>query len=138
MIFVKLPQTRSLRPDQLLADERSERIYDRRAQHLRGELRDCPFVEDVPCDRGALDDGSLVRAEPVEPGGEKRVDCGRHPHRADVPNRRPVPILSDEEPVVDQHREHLFDEERIALRRCRDCVSTSSASSTWPTRFAIS
>ena len=95
---------------------------DRRPQRLGRELCDCTLVEDLALDRRPLDHGSFAGLEPVEAGGEQCVDRRRHGHRGEIARRGPAPVLTDEQTVVDQHRQHLLDEERIALRRLRDAL----------------
>jgi hypothetical protein len=64
----------------------------------------------------------LVRTEPLEAGREQRVDPGWYLDRCDVADGLPpvVPLLEDA--VVDQHRDHLLDEQGIALGRLGDPI----------------
>ena len=77
-------------------------------------------MEDLALYRRAFDHRPLLGTELVEPRREQRLDRGRHGRVRELPRCRPLPIPTNEQPVVDQHREHLFDEERIALSRLRD------------------
>jgi hypothetical protein len=43
------------------------------------------------------------------------VDRGWNRDRGEVAGREPPVVVANDEPVVDQHREHLFDEQRVAL-----------------------
>ena len=54
-------------------------------------------------------------AEPVEPRRDERVDRRRHRQRAELRGRAPAAVLARDQAVVDEHREQLLDEERIAL-----------------------
>ena len=66
-----------------------------------GELGDAADVEDLTFDRRAREHPALVGLEPVEPGGEQRLDRRRHRDlRLDVL-------------AVGEHGEHLLEEERI-------------------------
>ncbi len=96
---------RSVRPDQLLADERGEARGDLRL--LGCECLDSTPVEDLALDRAALEDASLGRVELVEPGGEQGVQRWRHDDVA-------LGLVG--------HRDHLLDEERVAARGARDSL----------------
>ena len=73
---------------------------------LRRERLYRAAVEDPALDRAALEHAPLGRVELVEAGREQRVDRGRYRDVA-------VPPLSRE-------RDHLLDEQRIALGRLLD------------------
>ncbi len=98
-------EQRSLRPDQLLADERRQA---RRHLRLHGSerLHRAP-VEDLSLDRAALEDAPLGCVELIEARCEQRPKGGRD---HDLFNR-----------LVD-HRQHLADEERIPARGTSDAL----------------
>ena len=97
-----------VRPDQFLADERHQMLADRLAQTFRQAFCDRTLVEDLAFHGRGFDGQALVVAEPVEPGCEERLD-----RRRDVE-------LAVESLVLHRQREHLLDEERIALRGVDD------------------
>ena len=76
--------------------------------------------EDVPDHRRGLDHRPLLRVEVVEARGEQRLDGGRHDRAVDVRLRAPLPVREADEPLVDEHRHELLDEERVALGRLDD------------------
>ena len=45
---------------------------------------------------------------------------GRHRDRPEIARRHPIAVRAFEQAVVDEHREHLLDEERVALGRIGD------------------
>jgi hypothetical protein len=68
----------------------------------RQEFRDGAAVEQPPLHRSALKHRALTRLEPVDAGGQERMNrCGQG--------------LVCGLGVVGEHREHLLDEQRIAL-----------------------
>ncbi len=79
--------------------------------------------EHLPDDGSGLDHGSLVPRQPVETGGEERLDRRRHGRPLDPARRAPAPVLEADEPLVDEHREQLLDEERVSLGRLDDSCS---------------
>ena len=72
-------------------------------------------MEDLALDRCALADGSLDRPQPVQARGEERLDRRRNGDRLQIAGWDPVPVRALEQAVVDEHREHLLDEERVAF-----------------------
>ena len=90
--------------DELLPRQRHQARCGRSPLLLRRELGDGAAPELLANDCGAFDHGPLLRLEPVEAGGEKSVD--RRRNREVVRGRA----------VLGQHREHLLDVERVALR----------------------
>ena len=86
------------RPDQVLPDERGERVVEPRLAATEG--RDGASVEDLTLDRSALEHAALGWAELVEPRGQQRVDRGRDGNLGTV--------------RLQGEGEHLLDEERIS------------------------
>jgi hypothetical protein len=72
-------------------------------QVRRNQGRDCLFVEDLALNGGDVDDGALVVAQAVEPGGEERLD------------RRWNGELAGGRAVLERECEHLLHEERVAF-----------------------
>ena len=60
------------------------------------------------------------RAEPVEARGQERLDRRRHRDLADVVGEPPVALDPAERALVDEHRDELLDEQRVALGRADD------------------
>ena len=93
-----------LRHDELAAQEHVERLAD--LLQLRGQLGDCAAPED-PADHGRpLQDGLLVRRQPIDPRSDQRLQGVRDPLREF--RRRPALALV-------QHPDRLLEEERIPL-----------------------
>ena len=107
-------------PDQLLADERLEMPRDVARLLGRGQVGDRGPEEHLAEDGRLLQDGELVGLEPVEPRREHRLDGSRHAERVDGGERLQASLPLDEQPVLDQHAQHLLEEERVAARRAAD------------------
>ena len=90
------------------------------AQRLRAEVLHRFQVEDLADHRAALQHRPLRGREPVQPGREQGADAGWHGEGAQVVARHPAAALAADEAVVDHHRDHLLDEERVALGRLDD------------------
>ena len=92
--------------DQVLPHERSQHRPELHVHMLGHERLQSAVVEHAPDDGSALQHRALGRLELVEAGGEQRLDRRRH---ADVP----VGGVPDE-------RDHLLDEQRVALGAAPD------------------
>ena len=98
---------RGVGANETFADERQQLRRERGPLLARQESRNGRDGE-VPADHGgALDHVSLVRAQPVEPLGEERLDRGR--------NRELTAVLGG-------HRADLLHEERVSLCGGRDAL----------------
>ena len=64
---------------------------------------------------GALQDGAFLRTQPLDAGGEQRVDGRRHIESGEINRSRPAITLALEGTVVDQHAHQLTEEQRVAL-----------------------
>ena len=106
--------------DQLLADQGHQRPEDGRPQRLGRQLGDGAAPELLADHGGPFDDLALVLLQPVEPGGQERVDRRGHGHGRQVPCGPPGPVGLDQEALVDEHADHLLDEQGVALGRLRD------------------
>ena len=77
--------------------------------------------------RPMTDAGSMTArspcAEAVQPGREQRVDGGRDGDLPDVVGESPVALDLPDGALVDEHRDELFHEQRIALGRGRHALS---------------
>ena len=87
------------------------------AAHLvRREILDGAPEEHLADDGRSFDDDAIDRAEPVEACGQERLDRRRDRDGTDVPDQDPsVVVIAFQDPVVEKHREHLLDEERVAF-----------------------
>ncbi len=108
-------KARSVRTNQLLACQRLEGLGDGGPCRVGDRVGDGCLVKDLAHDGGPLDHGAFVLVQPVEASCEERLDRRRHANGADVAGCRPVSIVADEQTVVDQHQQHLLDEQRVAL-----------------------
>ena len=108
------------RADELFPNERHQVRVDGATKAIRRELAHRADVKDLPLHGRQLQDRPLVVLEAVEPRREERLNRGRHRDHGEVGRRVPPPVLPAEQPVVDEHREHLLDEERIAFGRLFD------------------
>ena len=109
-----------IRADEFLANQRHEVSADVGAYRLRRELRHRAQVEDLPHHRGPLDDLPLFALESVEARRQQRVDRRRDGDRGQVPGGDPVPVVSSQELVVDEHRQDLLHEQGVAFRGLGD------------------
>ena len=101
-------------PDEVLADKCPEELVQGcsvRAQPSHGLPR-----EESADDRGALEKVTLIVAQSVDASREKRLNRCRRLDLGEVADRVPaVAIPSPQTSFVEQHRQHLLDEERIAF-----------------------
>ena len=77
-------------------------------------------MEDLAFDRAPLEDGAVLAAEPVEAGGEQSLDGGWQGELGQLARRRQRAVPAEQQPLVDEHGDHLLDEERVALGRIGD------------------
>ena len=113
---------RAIRPHELLADQRTDQVGCVVAQVLGEQVANGAGVELLADHGGALDRAALVVGQAFETSGEERRDRGWDRDRAEIARRDPGPVLPDQHPVVDQHREHLLDEQRVAAGRLGEPV----------------
>ena len=107
-----------LRPHELLVSERLQVNDDPLTDRLGRELAHCVGGEDVPDDRGRLDDRALLGSEPVDSRGKQRLDGRRDRHDREVAACVPAPVDELQPLLLDQHGEQLLDEQGIALGGC--------------------
>jgi hypothetical protein len=105
----------SVRTDELLANEGLEMTSNVSSCLGGGELDHSAAMEHLALHRGPFDDRSLVRAQAVEPCCKKGLNRRRDGHRLEVACGHPIAVRTLQEPVVDEHGEHLLDEQRVAL-----------------------
>ncbi len=74
-----------------------------------------PLVEDLAFDRGVFEQAALVGFETVEAGGQERLDRRRHDDLTVTVTVIVVVVVA-----VGDEGDHLFEEERVAGRRCGD------------------
>ena len=58
--------------------------------------------------------------EPVQARCEERGDRRRHVHGCQVDGRDPLALLLHQDALVEQHLQHLLDEQRVPQRRGAD------------------
>ena len=109
-----------IRTHELLAHERQEMSGDLRTRPIRRELGDRSPVEQLSLDRGPLHHRALLAGEAIESRRQKDVDRRRHVQVSEISRRHPGSVPPFEQPVVDEHLEHLLDEQRVPLRRFED------------------
>jgi hypothetical protein len=110
-------ELRPLRADELFPDKRQQMAGDVVPQGGGGEVRDGAAVKRLPFDRRALEHAALAGVEPVDPSGEDGSDRRRDGDGGEVAALDPRAVVAGEQPLVDQHAQHLLDEERVASRR---------------------
>ena len=72
--------------------------------------------------RGRLHDPALGRPQAVEAGTQQGRDVPRDRDGLGGAGEDPAPRLLTQEPVVDQHGEHLLDEQRVAFGEAEDAL----------------
>ncbi len=75
--------------DELLACQGEEAGTHLCAEHLRGERRHRPSVEDLPLHRASLDHRAFLGIQAVEPRGKEELDRRRHREVGQIVNRAP-------------------------------------------------
>ena len=80
-------------------------------------------VEDLADHCSPAEHRALVGVEALETRRQEGVDPGRHADGLEVAYGNPAAVFLYEQPVVDEHRDHLLDEQRIALRRSGDAIT---------------
>jgi hypothetical protein len=113
-------ELRTVGADQLLPGEGQQAGRYLWAEGLRRERPHGARVEDLALDGAAFDHGAFLRVQSVETGGEQQLDRRRHRDVREILDRSPRAVLEPEEPVVDEHAEHLLDEERVTLGGLQD------------------
>ena len=108
------------RPDQLLLGHRAEVLGYRRPDRFGRKLLDRRLLEDLTDHRRRLDHRPRLGREQVEACCEQGLDRSRDREVRQIAGRHPSVTLPTEQAVVDQHREELFDEERVPFRRGDD------------------
>src|SRR5690348_13061970 len=98
-------------------------VPDRLAKLLGGEFRDGSAVEDLAFDGASLDDGPLVLAQPIESCGEESVDRRWNGDLRQITGWNPLAVPPCQEAVVNEHPQHLLDEQGISLGRAHDPIS---------------
>ena len=91
-------------------------------ERQRRQLLEGADVEDLAHHCGAAEHRTLVGAETLETRRQERVDPGRDVHRLEVAHGDPAAVHLHEPPVVDEHRDHLLDEQRIAFGPGRNVI----------------
>ncbi len=118
-----LPGERArVRLDQPLPDERLQTAGHLAHLVRRRQVGHRSPPEHLPDHRRALEHRTLVLVEPVEAGREDRLDRLRHTQRVDRGERLEPAVALDEHAVLDEHPQHLLEEERIASRGTPDRV----------------
>ena len=114
-IGVFFAEVAAVRADQVLPEERPDALVDLAGQLLAREGSDRGRCEHLPDDRGALQHRALDRGQAVESRRDQCLDRRRHLHLRQIPDGDPSVVLSHEMAVVDQHRDHLLDEQGVAF-----------------------
>jgi len=107
-------------PDQLLADERAELCRHERASRRAREPLHRPSIEDLALDCTVLEHCPLLVVQLIQACSEQGVNGRRNRDGRQVSDDRPAPVLGHEDAVVDQHRDHLLDEQRVTFGRFGD------------------
>ena len=115
-----LGEHRPVRADKLLPDKPSQASGDAGPLAGRGERLDRPEVEDVALDRRPLEHPPLGVVQLVEAGRKQHLDRARHAEARQVADGQPAPVLLLEQPLVDEHRQRLLNEQWIARSRLLD------------------
>ena len=77
-------------------------------------------MEQLAFDGRTLEHCSLAVTEVIKSRGEESMDRRRNGDCGEVSHHCPASVLAHEEAVVDQHRDHLLDEQWVAFRGVGD------------------
>ena len=113
---------RARRRDELLASERCKEATEATARLALIQRGDCRRVEDLTHDRGPFQGRPLIGTKAIESSRQQRGDGRRHRDLAQVAGRAPATSDRLDGPVIDEHREHLFDVERVAAGGLDDAL----------------
>ena len=106
---------RGLRVDEMFACQGSQVLRQHRADRFGRERRHSVLREFQADHRSGLDRDALFASKLVEPRLEQGVDRRRHDDVAAARATHPVPALLAQHIRVEQHRQHLLDEQRVAF-----------------------
>ena len=112
-----------LGPDELLADEPREDVIEDQVRPRGREVAHRAEVEHPTLDRRPFEDDSLVVGEPVDARRQQQVDRRRDANVRHVADHAPSCALAAQDALVDEHRDHLLHEQRIALRGLVDALA---------------
>ena len=115
-------EVRSARTNELLANQLEQEGRDPHREVRARQIRDRADIEGLAHDRRAAENGALVRAEELEARSEQRVDPGRDGDVVEVAHGDPATVERLQLAIVDEHRDQLLDEERVALGATRDVI----------------
>ena len=93
------------------------------ASRLVEQLVDRGPPEDAPDDGCPLHDRPVAGCQPVQPRGDEGGDGRGHGNAGQVAGHDPAAALLAQHAVVDEHRDQLLDEERVALGGVADAPS---------------
>ena len=116
-------EARAIRPDQVAADERGEIAVKRGLRQLGRQLAERAVVEERALDGPPHEQRALALRQALEPRREERVDLLRDAQVAEVAGDDPAFVLPHEALLVDEHREQLLGEQRVALGERRRSAS---------------
>ena len=108
-------EARAIRADHVLADQRGQTPVHERYERLGRQRAHHLAMEDRALHGDAREQRALLLRQALEPGCEQRMDRGRHGQLGRLVREHPALVLASKQPVVDQHREQLLGEERVAL-----------------------
>ena len=117
-------ELRTVGPDQLLAREREQARSHLRAQPLGHERRHRAGVEHLALHRAAFHHRALLGIEAVQARGEQQLDGRRHREVGQILGRAPHLPVESQQAVVDQHADHLLDEQRVTVGRREDALAS--------------
>src|SRR5258707_2319937 len=110
-------------PDQaLVAQRRQGRLQIGPGITLRCQRGERGGLELNADHRRPLDNPALDWQQTIKPGGEERRDALRHRYGVPASGELPPAILLADHPGVGQHRDHMLDEQRVAVRDRQDPV----------------
>ncbi len=113
---------RQLLAHEALADDRGEVLRHLVTVGRAREVPDGDGGKRLADDRRRLHDGPLVGLEQVEPRREQGVDARRHGQRVDLSGDLHAPIGLPQDAGIDEHRDELLDEQRVAVGSVEDAI----------------
>ena len=111
------------RPKDVLQQQAAEVVLDATRALAGDERAHRRAVEHLAHDRRGLHDPPLLGRESVQARGEQGRDRGRDLHVREVGRGDPLAVLLDQDGVVDEHRQHLLDEQRVPVGGRADALA---------------
>ena len=106
--------------DEVAQDGILEVLLEWRGRHGRSNRGHGRALEDPTDHRRCLERSPFARRQGVQSSPNERLDAVRHPYVGGLGARMPAIAAALDDPFLDQHSDHFFDVERVALGAIQD------------------